>query len=85
MLNPLGHTWIVHGRPGTAASDPSDPWWAGLPVVFLSDDQLTEPLTGLGRVILVRPDGYIAATGAIAESAWSQLPAFARPLHRHAA
>ncbi|EST18462.1 FAD-dependent monooxygenase [Streptomyces roseochromogenus] len=78
-LNPLGHTWIVHGRPGSTASDPSDPWWAGLPVVFLPDDQLTEPLTGLARVTLVRPDGYIAATGAIAEAVWSQLPTFARP------
>ena len=71
-LNPLAHTWVVCGRPGEAPPDPADPRLAGLPLVFLPDGALAESPRDLARVVLVRPDRYIAAAGDTAEAVWSQ-------------
>lgn len=69
-LNPTGFTWVVWGG---ALSDPrgrEDACWRGLPVVFIPDDSLIAP-AGVPqdrRVMLVRPDRYVAAVG---PDAWS--------------
>ncbi|QMV21309.1 FAD-binding protein [Streptomyces sp. SCUT-3] len=71
LLDPLGFTWVVRGRPGEAPPDPAAPRWAGVRVVLLPDDALAERLrlpAGTGRVLLVRPDRCVAAEGATAES-----------------
>lgn len=72
-LDPVGHTWVVRDRRGVAAPDPNDPGWSALPLVFLPDHTLVERPSDLARVVLVRPDRYIAAAGETAESVWSQL------------
>lgn len=85
LLHQPSHVWIVQGRPDEVAQDAADTRWAGLPLVFLPDEALAGPLSGLGRVTLVRPDGYVAATGATAEAVWSQLQASTAPFrHQHA-
>ena len=70
-LDPFGHTWVLQGRPGEVAPDPNDPWLAGLPLVFLPDGSLDEHPRDLARVVLVRPDRYVAAAGDTAEAVWS--------------
>ncbi len=75
-----GFSWVVlvgstHGLDGF---DPDAPHWAGLPVAILPESDLVDlagaRLTersrkmGKNRVILVRPDRYIAAVGSNPES-----------------
>ncbi len=72
-LNRAGHTWIVRSHQDGTPLHAGHPRWAGIPVVFLTDDMLAEPLDHLARVTLVRPDGYIAATGATTEAVRAQL------------
>ncbi|MBC2907412.1 FAD-dependent monooxygenase [Streptomyces cupreus] len=64
-LAPLGFSWVARGRPGETHPDSGDPRWAGIPVVFLPDEELEDlpGLTEAAPVVLVRPDRYIAATG----------------------
>ncbi|MFG2563572.1 FAD-dependent monooxygenase [Streptomyces sp. NPDC048496] len=78
-LNRAGHTWIVRSRQDGTHPHTGHPRWADIPLVFLTDDMLAEPLDQLARVTLVRPDGYIAATGTTTEAVWAQLPATALP------
>ncbi|HEX6967289.1 MAG TPA: FAD-dependent monooxygenase [Micromonosporaceae bacterium] len=72
-LDPLVHTWVVHRRPGGPALDPDDPRLAGLPVVQLPDAAFAEPVRGLPRVTLVRPDRYVAAAGNTVEDVWARV------------
>lgn len=64
-LDPVRHTWVVRRRLGELPADPDDPRWQGLPVVCLSDEELTDPdgagLDDMPKVILVRPDRYVGA------------------------
>jgi 2-polyprenyl-6-methoxyphenol hydroxylase-like FAD-dependent oxidoreductase len=65
-LDPLGFTWVVWGSAGEAAPDVADAAWCGLPVVFVPADEVVgrSPLDRSDPVVLVRPDRYIAITGA---------------------
>jgi 2-polyprenyl-6-methoxyphenol hydroxylase-like FAD-dependent oxidoreductase len=65
-LDPLGFTWVVWGWAGEPAPDAADPMWCGLPVVFVPADEVVgrSPLERSDPVVLVRPDRYVAITGA---------------------
>lgn len=72
-LAPLGFSWVVRGRPGETHPHHNDPRWAGFPVIFLADHDVTN-LPGLATtapVVLVRPDRHIAAFGRSPESVLS--------------
>ncbi|MCC9738852.1 FAD-dependent monooxygenase [Streptomyces sp. MNU89] len=72
-LAPLGFTWVVRARPGETWPAGDDRAWAGIPVVFLSEEEwagLSRPGTA-APVILVRPDRYIAGAGSTAASVLS--------------
>ncbi|MFD1657508.1 FAD-dependent monooxygenase [Streptomyces caeni] len=64
-LAPLGFSWVARGRAGEAHPDSGDPRWAGIPVLFLTDEDLVDlpGPAGAASVVLVRPDRHIAATG----------------------
>ena len=68
-------SWVVFGG-SSVVFDPADPRWNGLPVVVLPDAEMAEPVgkRANSRVVLVRPDRYIAAVGATPESLVSALP-----------
>ncbi|HEX5597983.1 MAG TPA: FAD-dependent monooxygenase [Micromonosporaceae bacterium] len=72
-LDPLGYTWVIQGCPDDVAPNPEDPGLAGLPLVFLPPGSFGEPAPDLARVVLVRPDRYVAAAGDTAEAVWSQV------------
>lgn len=65
QLAPLGFSWVVRGRPGETHPHDGDPAWAGIPAFFLPDHDATDPPSPgeSAPVVLVRPDGYIAAVG----------------------
>ncbi|MEU4682764.1 FAD-dependent monooxygenase [Streptomyces xinghaiensis] len=72
-LAALGFTWVVRARPGETWPPGDDRAWAGIPVVFLSDEEWTG-LSGPGTappVVLVRPDRYTAGAGSTAASVLS--------------
>ncbi|MBQ0986785.1 FAD-dependent monooxygenase [Streptomyces sp. F63] len=74
-LAPRGFTWVVRTRPGETWPAGDDRAWAGIPAVFLSEEEWAG-LTGPGRgaaapVILVRPDRYTAGAGSTAASVLS--------------
>lgn len=75
-LAPLGFSWVVRGRPGQTPLDRGSARWAGIPTVYLSDEELMEPPGPAegAPVVLVRPDRYIAAAGDTAESVLSAVP-----------
>lgn len=69
-LSPNGFTWVVWGGALSESGDSEDACWRGLPVVFVPDGSLVVPAGVLAgrRVMLVRPDRYVAAAG---PDAWS--------------
>lgn len=74
-LDPGGYTWVVWTRPGEVPPDADDSAWCGLPVVHVPvGDVLGEsPLQHSDPVVLVRPDRYIAITGASVVDACEQV------------
>lgn len=74
-MNDSGFSWVVFGS-GSDVFDPDDPRWSGLPIVVLTNADLAERggKNAKNRVVLVRPDRYIAAVGATPESLVSALP-----------
>ncbi|MET7383233.1 FAD-dependent monooxygenase [Streptomyces sp. NPDC005526] len=79
-LSRNGYTWIVTGRADEQAPDAAAAEWGDVRMVHLNHQDLAEPLHGLGRVTLVRPDGHVAATATTVGAIWAQLPVPARPL-----
>ncbi|MFE9098647.1 FAD-dependent monooxygenase [Streptomyces sp. NPDC007264] len=79
-LSGNGYTWIVTGRADERAPDAAAAEWGEIPMVYLDHQALAEPLHGLDRVTLVRPDGHVAATAATADAVRAQLPVPAHPL-----
>jgi 2-polyprenyl-6-methoxyphenol hydroxylase-like FAD-dependent oxidoreductase len=71
-----GYGWVVFERGIGTPRDPDAGYWQGLPVVFLSHEELEEPTEVLreNRVVLVRPDQYVAAVGDTPESLQSYTP-----------
>ncbi len=66
-----GWCWVVWGRPGETGPDADAARWRGIPVVFLPDQALawTVAVTAdSSRVVLVRPDRYVAGAGPSPES-----------------
>ncbi|MEP7160615.1 MAG: FAD-dependent monooxygenase [Dermatophilaceae bacterium] len=64
-MHGAGYHWVVLADSETPVPDPSAAHWRGAPVVFLPRTERRD-LTGYprhARVVLVRPDGYIAAVG----------------------
>jgi 2-polyprenyl-6-methoxyphenol hydroxylase-like FAD-dependent oxidoreductase len=63
-LNPTGFTWVVFGDAESAAQGPNAACWRGLPVLFVPNEALAVSSPAPApRVVLVRPDRYIAAEG----------------------
>jgi 2-polyprenyl-6-methoxyphenol hydroxylase-like FAD-dependent oxidoreductase len=69
-LDPTGFSWVVWGGASPDPREREGACWRGLPVVFLPDDCLAAPagVPAGRRVMLVRPDRYVAAAG---PDAWS--------------
>lgn len=76
-LAPRGFTWVARGGAGEEHPGPGDPEWSGIPVVFLPDAHLVDPLAPAGPapVVLVRHGRHIAATGRTVTSVLSARPA----------
>ncbi len=70
-----GFCWVVLGS-SPEAIDPDEPRWMGLPVVFLPHTDLAEHVgkKARNRVVLVRPDRYIAAAGVTPEELAHAVP-----------
>ncbi|MBN9149905.1 MAG: FAD-dependent monooxygenase [Micrococcales bacterium] len=64
-LDPTGFTWVAIGDAIDSLPDTGAPEWRGLPVVLVPAEELAVPsrFSSPSRVILVRPDRYIAAVG----------------------
>ena len=64
-LDPVSHTWVTRRNADDGMMNIDDSRWGGLPVVFVSDDDIAvadrDSLGGMPEAVLVRPDGYIAA------------------------
>lgn len=62
LLSGNGFTWMVRGD---GVPDPSAAHWMGLPVIAVPDSDLVGADTARcdARVVLIRPDRYIAAVG----------------------
>ncbi|MDO5745803.1 MAG: hypothetical protein Q4P23_15215, partial [Micrococcaceae bacterium] len=63
--------WVVWGTPGEKPPVPGDPAWCGIPVVFVPTGTIAEegsPISRDKRVVLVRPDRYVAGSGSLPES-----------------
>ncbi|HMM83725.1 MAG TPA: FAD-dependent monooxygenase [Terrimesophilobacter sp.] len=73
-LDPTGFTWVALGDVAPEERTSSAPCWRGLPVVFLPIDALAASSPAVeSRVVLVRPDRYIAAAGPNARAIhWEQ-------------
>lgn len=71
-----GYGWVVLECAGSATHDPEASRWRGLPVVFVSADDLvdTSEIPRTTRVVLVRPDRYIAAVGRAPETLFPNTP-----------
>ena len=70
-LSPAGWSWVVWGRSGQTSPDPEAACWCGIPVVFLPDRTQTQTagqIPDSTRVMLVRPDRYVAGAGPTPES-----------------
>lgn len=70
-LSHAGWSWVVWGRSGQTPPDPEAARWCGTPVVFLPDKMLTQTagqIPDSKRVVLVRPDRYVAGAGPTPES-----------------
>ena len=70
-LSQADWSWVVWGRSGQTSPDPDAECWRGIPVVFLPDR--TQPQTAgqipdSTRVMLIRPDRYVAGAGPTPES-----------------
>jgi len=66
-LSGSGYRWVLLGSPATSADalDPGRECWVGLPLVRVPDTDLADPARdgNRNRIVLVRPDLYIAAEG----------------------
>lgn len=64
-MSGTGYSWVVYEAGQRLRRDPEAAHWRGLPVVFVSREELREPAEGplRTRVVLVRPDRHIAAVG----------------------
>jgi 2-polyprenyl-6-methoxyphenol hydroxylase-like FAD-dependent oxidoreductase len=74
-LDPVRHSWVVWGRHGEAAPDYAAAGWRGLPVLFVPAEEVAvttrDGRDHPDRVMLVRPDRYVAAAGPTEEAVWS--------------
>jgi NADPH-dependent dioxygenase len=71
QLSQAGWSWVVWGRPGETPPDPNAPHWRGIHLVFLPAQVPTQAPANVPdrqRVVLVRPDRYLAGSGPSAES-----------------
>lgn len=69
-LSSTSYDWVYLRGSDTPAPDPSAAQWRGLPMVVVQRAVMCDPsgYPRQGTVVLVRPDGYIAAVGADPES-----------------
>ncbi|MDO5710456.1 MAG: FAD-dependent monooxygenase [Micrococcales bacterium] len=69
-MHSIGYHWVVLADSDAPIPDPSAAHWRGVPVVFLKRTDIRDPkgYPRHSKVVLVRPDGYIAAVGAGPES-----------------
>lgn len=72
LLGGTGYNWIVRddGAEGPDLPAADSECWKGLRVVVISESDLvdTDKISGKNRIVLVRPDRYIAGIGPDAES-----------------
>lgn len=73
-----GYSWVlwVGGEHLQTIPKPDDQCWLGLPVVIVSETDVAEPAESKwqNRVVLLRPDRYIAAVGPDAVSLHDVVP-----------
>lgn len=70
QIRGTGYSWVVFDNGDDISHDPEAARWRGLPVVFLAPEDFMDPqeVPNTTRVVLVRPDLYVAAVGPDPES-----------------